>query len=69
MPEPFEIHAEIDEGFTLGSPPRPWRGLRVKYRALGSRGRWRSFLLEADEQPTLAQLQEVCAKHEAMGRA
>lgn len=63
MPVPFEVRAELDEGFTLPGG-RPWQGIRVQYRALGSRGRWYRFLLEANETPTIAQLQEVCAVHE-----
>ena len=71
MPEPFEIHAELDEGFRIvPGPPETsgtvetWQGIRVKYRPLGSRGRWSRFLLEYDEQPSIAQLQNVCAEHE-----
>ena len=63
MPEPFEIRAELDEGFTLPGG-RPWRGIRVQYRPLGSRGRWSRFLLEANEQPSIALLQEIAAAHE-----
>jgi hypothetical protein len=62
MPEVFEIHAELDEGFTL-SDGRSWNGIRVRYRPLGTSGRWSRFLLEAEKTPTIAQLQEVCAVH------
>jgi len=67
VPEPFEIHAELDDGWriTHEGVTEIWQGARVKYRPLGSRGRWSSFLLEYDEQPTIAELQAVCAEHEA----
>lgn len=72
MAEPYEIRAELDDGFTVVPPGdngkmtvEPWRGVRVRYRPLGSRGRWRSFLLNYDRQPTIAELQAVCAEHEA----
>lgn len=69
MPEPFEIHAELDEGFELdGGKAKPWQGVRVKYRPLGSRGKWSRFLLSYDETPTIAQLQHVCAEHEKVSR-
>lgn len=68
MPEPFEIHVEPDEGFSL-DPVREWKGLRVRYRSLGQRGRYSSFLLETAEEPTLAVLQMVCAKHEQLTKA
>lgn len=63
MPEPFEIDAEVEEGLTIPGG-RPWLGLRVRYRPLGSRGRWARFLLETNSVPTIAQLQEICAFHE-----
>ena len=67
MPEPFEIHAELDDGWriTRDGQTEAWQGVRVRYRPLGSRGRYRHFLLEYDEQPTIVQLQRVCADHEA----
>lgn len=72
MGEPYEIQAELDEGFTVVPPGdngtlqvEPWQGVRVRYRPLGSSGRWRSFLLSYDRQPTSAELQAVCAEHEA----
>jgi hypothetical protein len=63
----FEIDIEHDEGFRLdfdsGETER-WRGLRVRYRPLGSRGRWSKFLLDIDEgTPSTEQLQEVCRLH------
>ncbi len=65
MPEPFEIRAELDEGFAIeGDTTRAWIGARIRYRPLGSRGRFRTFLLEYEQQPTLEQLQKVCAEHE-----
>ena len=68
MREPFEIHAELDEGWRLNRDGKTetWKGVRVKYRPLGSRGRWSHFLLEYDEQPTGAQLQAACAEREAL---
>lgn len=58
----YEIRAELDEGFSL-DPVRPWKGIRVRYRLVGSKGRWSSFLLETSEQPPLELLQSICAKH------
>jgi hypothetical protein len=70
--EPYEIQAELDEGFTVVPPGdngalsiEPWEGVRVAYRPLGSRGVWRHFLLSYDRPPTLAELQRICAEHEA----
>jgi hypothetical protein len=64
MPEPYEIHALFEEGITL-STGKPWAGHRVHYRPLGSKGRWRSFLLTSNETVSLEQLQKICATHEA----
>ncbi|MGH7347332.1 MAG: hypothetical protein ACREK4_20675 [Candidatus Rokuibacteriota bacterium] len=66
-PPVFEIRAELEEGFTIPGG-RPWSGIRVQYRPIGSRGRWRRFLLEADQTPTIAQLQEIAAVHARGGR-
>lgn len=65
MPDRYEIRTELDEGYSL-DPLRPWKGIRVRYRTLGSRGRFRSFLLETSEQPPLELLQSICAKHEEL---
>jgi len=43
----WEWHATLDSGVSL-TTGEPWRGHRVKYRALGTR-RWRSFLLSKDD--------------------
>ncbi len=68
----YQVECEPDEGFSLsltdaavagGEPPRPWRGYRIRYRRQGAR-RWRSFLLEIDEQPDIGTIQRVCAQHE-----
>ena len=66
MPEPFEIRTELDEGFRfVDGRPVHWTGARVRYRPLGSRGRFASFLLDFDRPPGTAELQAACAAHEA----
>jgi hypothetical protein len=66
MPEPYEIHVEEDEGFVLSEQSRPWKGWRVKYRTLGSKGRWSRFLTEDDISAVdIPTLQRMCALHEA----
>lgn len=59
----YQIDLERDEGWHLPSGER-WRGYRVRYRPLGSRGRWVKFLLvDQDAEPSIAQLQDICRKH------
>lgn len=69
----YEISVERDEGFNvnLGSGTvTPWQGWRVKYRPLGSRGRWSKFSTDDDlAQYGIAELQEFCRLHAERGTA
>lgn len=59
----WEWHATLDSGFDL-TTGEPWRGHRVKYRALGSR-RWQSFLLSKDDgtNPTDTEVIQAINEH------
>jgi hypothetical protein len=60
---PWEIRVEREEGFTYRpGMVEPWVGWRVKYRPLGSRGRWLSFLTDDDlAKLSTEELQAVCS--------
>lgn len=61
--QPFEIHVEPDDGFYLESG-ETWSGYRIRYRPLGSRGRWAKFIIVDEiQQPSLQQLQDICERH------
>ena len=52
--ELFDVRWELDHGIAIDLDAKParsrtWSGLRVRYRPKGSRGRWRTFML--DEPP------------------
>lgn len=52
--ELYDVRWEVDHGVAIDlewRPPRSrtWAGLRVKYRPKGSRGKWRTFLLEGPD--------------------
>ena len=66
----WEIQVEREEGFTLGNgPAKPWQGWRMKYRPLGSRGRWSKFLTDDDlTKFDTAALQAFCTAHKESGR-
>jgi hypothetical protein len=69
--EVFEIQVERDEGFSVNEPGeiKPWQGWRVKYRTLGSRGRWSKFLTADDlAKYDTSELQAFCAAHKESGR-
>lgn len=63
-PATYEIRAEPDSGFTLVAEgvAEHWEGWRVKYRLLGSRGRWRSFLTDSALPADIEALQEIVRK-------
>lgn len=60
----YEIRCEPDEGFRMlaNGVTEVWTGWRVKYRPLGSRGRWRSFLTDSDLPGDPEALQEIVRK-------
>lgn len=62
----YQIDLEPDSGVNLTSGEE-WTGWRVRYRPLGSRGRWSRFLTDADlTELDIEQLQDVCRKHAEM---
>ena len=66
--EHYEIHCEPDEGFRFTDGQlETWHGWRVKYRILGSRGRWRSFLTDSDLPADIAALQEIVRRVASAG--
>lgn len=63
----YEIDVEPESGINL-STGEHWTGWRVRYRPLGSRGRWTKFLaidgLDAYVgSATIEQLQDLCRLH------
>jgi len=64
--QPFQIEVEREEGFRVeDGQVKPWQGWRVKYRPLGSRGRWAKFVTDDDlARFGIAELQEFCRLHE-----
>lgn len=68
--QPFQVEVERDEGFRIvDGQVTPWQGWRVKYRLLGSRGRWSKFVTDDDlTQFGVAELQEFCRLHAERGR-